>query len=502
VESFRLFVQRKGLPWGNNDPNGTIYEDKLSRLLPVAIMMYPLFSEQTMRTYFLANAGRRTELAVCKWLVTRKRFIAVATCFASMVSSVIAQSQSDLQSDSREVSANEIYRSRIRPLLESPDKSSCSECHLRGVELRDFLSADQAETFSELRARGWIDLENPDKSKLLEFISRSPEKPNELIDRVRKAEFAALKTWITAATKDPDLLKQPLQQDDDLQLPVEFIRHARNDHVLARFCEAIWSQLGRCASCHSPDRNQRQVEKHGEQMTWIVPRDPAATLALLVERQLIDLENPEQSELRTKPLILVEHGGGPKFSIGGHTDEQWQSFLKDYARIVRGEYSATSPLPTAIERRSWLSEMQLKITDLPKAWRGRLLTVSLHPKSSNGDWSDTPIAIADSPVNRRQLVWQHNFTVFQSTDKMDEVTDWSKPLVPEEVIPVGKYQLRLRLGRLVVSEEFKPVLPNGEHDPKELVATGEIKAPWPLGYQPPKIVSFSTLRTESDTARR
>lgn len=415
--------------------------------------------------------------------------IALATCFSIATAQLAAQSTADAST------AAEIYRARIVPLLQSPDKSSCTECHLRGVELKDFLSTDQAATFAELRSRGWIDIEHPEKSKLLQFVDRRPEKTDPILDRVRKAELVALTTWISAAVKEPELLKQPVKVDDDLKLPLEFIRHARHDQVVARFCEAIWSQLQRCAGCHSPERNEQQVKKHGEQMSWIVPRNPAATLSLLTERGLIDIEQPEQSELRTKPLILVEHGGGPKFAIGGPTDQRWRAFLEDYSKTVRGGYSIANPLPKPLERRSWLSEMQLKLTDLPEEWRGRLLVVSLHPQKSDGSWSDQPIAIGDSPVNRKQLVWQNALTVFQpiSTDKSS--VDWSKPLVAANVIPSGRYQLRLELGRLVVSEELKPVDQSNESNATKLVATGELEAPWPPGYQPPKILSFSQLKS-------
>ena len=184
--------------------------------------------------------------------------------------------------------AREIYTRRVMPLLESDAKSSCSECHFRGVELGDFLTRDPGETFAQLRGRGWIDIEQPEKSKLLDFLSRAPENGDPLIAKVRAAELTALREWITAAASEPSMLSAPVPSSKDLELPREFIRHARRDRVLASFSEAVWSQLARCVNCHSPDRNAKQVEKHGEQMSWIVPGNPAATLKVLTERELID----------------------------------------------------------------------------------------------------------------------------------------------------------------------------------------------------------------------
>jgi len=425
------------------------------------------------------------------------RFAMIVLCFFSSRTPLLAQNSTDGLSESPK-SAAEIFRSRIVPLLKSPEKSSCRECHLRGVELSDFLAEDQQQTFVNLRARGWIDVEHPENSKLLEFIQRHSGESSALIQRVRQAELSAMKNWIAAAVLEPELLSQPLPAENDLSLPTEFIRHTRQDQVVARFNEAIWSQLSRCASCHSPERNQQQVKKHGEQMSWIVPREPGLTLELLVARKLIDLEHPEQSELRTKPLVLVEHGGGPKFVIGGQTDRSWLAFLQDYGKLVQGELSSTDKLPKVLERRSWLSEMQLKITDFPESWKGRLLAVSLHPKNTDGTWSDIPIAIGDSPVNRRQLVWQHTLTVFQGVDSKTSATEWAKPLSAADAIPPARYQLRLRLGSLAVNEDFKPVQESGQSTPLVLVATSELDAPWPPGYQPPKILSFTALEQVQD----
>ncbi len=405
-----------------------------------------------------------------------------------------AQDSNDSPSETTNRAAD-IFRSRIVPLLKSNEKSSCSECHLRGIELSDFLAEDQKQTFVNLRARGWIDTENPENSKLLEFIQRHSEDSTALMKRVRDAELIALTQWIKAAVREPELLEQPLPAENDLTLSTEFIRYARQDKVLTRFCEAIWSQLSRCASCHSPERNQKQVLKHGEEMSWIVPGQPAATLSLLVERKLIDLENPEQSELRTKPLELVKHGGGPKFVIGGQTDQSWLAFVREYSMLVQGKRSAADAVPKALERRSWLSEMQLRITDLPAAWSGRLLALSLHSKNSDGTWNDIPIATGDSPVQRRRLAWQHTFTVFQSISSESDAAVWAMPLSAAEAIPAGRYQLRIQLGRLVVSEDFKPVPESDQLTPLVLVATSEIDAPWSPGYQPPKIMSFTELQS-------
>ncbi len=190
-------------------------------------------------------------------------------------------------------SPNDIYSKRVLPLLQSASSSSCSECHFKGVQLSDFLTEDAKQSFASLRARGWIDIQDPSKSKIIQFISRKSDSPDALIDKVREAELSAITAWVSAAVKDPELLNEPLPKHQDLQIATALVRHMRKDQLVNRFINVMWSQLERCANCHSPDRNQKQVEKNGEQMSWIVPSAPDKTLALLLERSLIDVEDPE-----------------------------------------------------------------------------------------------------------------------------------------------------------------------------------------------------------------
>ena len=376
-------------------------------------------------------------------------------------------------------SASEIYARRILPIIESSDRSSCSECHLRGVELKDFLSSDAAATFSALRGRGWIDVTAPEKSKLLEFISKQPDKGDPLLEKVRQAELAAVKQWLLAAVADPQLLAAKPTPLKDLELPLDFIRHARSDQMTARFADAVWSQLGRCVNCHSPERNAKQVKEHGAQMSWIVPSDPAATLKLLVERDLIDIAKPEDSQLRTKPLVIVEHGGGPKFVPGSETDRRWLEFLQDYSRSARADgYQVGDTLPALPQYRSWLSELQIRITDLPSAWNDRVMTVTLHRLNPDGKIDPRPAARGDSRVNPKQQVWQNALTLYalKPQSQGTSTRQWAQPLAVADSITEGEYVLQVAL-RSTTSEP-------------ELVGTFRLTAPWPPGYQPPKILSW------------
>src|SRR6478609_9916890 len=152
-------------------------------------------------------------------------------------------------------SASDIFSRRILPLAKADKPSSCAECHTAGVDLAQYIKDDAAGTFAALRAAGLVNAEQPEKSKLLEFIARAPEKGNPLVAKLRAEELSAFSTWIAAAAKDPQLASAPVHAEPiGPTLPAEVIRHARRDRILHSFMENIWIERERCAGCHSPDK--------------------------------------------------------------------------------------------------------------------------------------------------------------------------------------------------------------------------------------------------------
>lgn len=370
--------------------------------------------------------------------------------------------------------SSEIYSRRVLPLLRLPQGSSCKECHFSGVELSDFLSEQEAETFAKLRAGGWIDVKHPAHSKLLTFIRRHGEETSPALKKLRHDEMHALTSWIKSAVTNPELLSKKAAPNIGIELDDALIRHLRSDHVLSRFTDNIWTEMGRCINCHSPERNQKQVEKHGEQMSWIVPRDPEATLKHLRESGLIDLDEPDESEIRTKPTGLVEHGGGPKFPIGSDSDKRFLAFLRDYAKVVTGEYDSSNELPEPSEERSRATENFLRLIHLPKMWADKLMRVDLYARTDAG-WSKSRVATADSPVNGKQQIWQGIMRTVSPRDGD-----------PKEKLRPARY-----LARIYVDQEDRlrqdPDAPLTEND---FIGTIEFEGPWKLGWREPKIVDF------------
>jgi hypothetical protein len=426
------------------------------------------------------------------------RSFVVFLCFgATVVATCAAYEPAPIASDdhaarpqarpSDELPASEVFERRILPILRSDKASSCTECHFGGVELKNYIHDDQAATFAALRADGLIDVKAPDDSKLLEFISRHSEKTDPLMARVRENEYRAFRTWIHAAVRDPTLLAaKATDARVGSELSPDVIRHLRRDRVLAAFTENIWSEIGRCLHCHSPEKNQKFVEKHGEQMSWIRPGDPAGTLAQAVEQGIIDTESPEESLILLKPLVLVEHGGGPKFIAGSRTDKNFRRFLIDYAAVVKQRYQRKEQLPASPSHVTAPTGQHLRILNLPAGFDRNLLRADIY-RWTGDRWSEAPVAMADGPINGERRMWQS--MVFRITSREKQAGDAEGP--SEQQLPSGRYLIRIYLDEQDKAKQNRDY----ELGKDEFFAAIETDGPWPPGYQPPKIVEVRSIST-------
>lgn len=368
-----------------------------------------------------------------------------------------------------------IFQKRIVPILRAQRPSSCSECHLSGVDLKDYIRPTQPETFAALRDGGLIDVKNPTASKLLKFIDRKPEKPSLVTEKIRAEESAAFRAWIEAAVKDP-VLTAAKTADPAIgpQLPIEVIRHARQDRVLQSFLDNVWAESGRCAACHSPDRNQQQAKKHGDHISWIKLRDPQATLAHLLEHELIDVKEPEKSLLLLKPLNKVQHGGGVKMTEGDRTYAQFRRFIDDYAATQAGKYKDAKDLPAPSTEAATVSEIWFKLTDIPADYDKLVVRVDIHRwDDKTQQYSADRWATADRQVFGKGGLWQNHLTLVapKAAPRAQEYSKGAR-------LPGGKYVARVYLDR-----EDKLA----KHFPAELTAADKIAdieftSQWPAGY--------------------
>ena len=237
-----------------------------------------------------------------------------------------------------------VFEKRILPIFKSPNPSSCTECHLANLDIKNYILSTSEKTFLSMRDQGLVDMKEPEKSRILKFISmKDPNsKPNILMTKTRDEELKAFSEWIKACCKDEALIKMPKLTQEELggpEKPVEIVRHARKDRLLESFEQNIWAMRFRCMNCHTaghPDSVKLQKE-HGDRVTWF-KKTPAETMDyILTKTKLIDLDNPEKSLLLLKPLNEVKHGGGKKFIIGDLGYQSFRNWIEDYARIKSGK---------------------------------------------------------------------------------------------------------------------------------------------------------------------
>lgn len=298
-------------------------------------------------------------------------------------------------------SSRAVFERRILPILKSPNPSSCAECHLSGVDLKQYVRPTEAETFASLRDAGMIDLKQPDNSHLLKLIRMSRPNTPLVRQQAREAEYQAFRDWIVAAAHDPKMMTLPTTRKPiGPALPGAVIRHERMDSVLASFVRNVWSQQGRCMGCHTPgtDDYRKNVEKYGERVHWFIPDSPEATMRRLIEWKLIDVDKPEDSLLLLKPLNKVPHGGGVKFLYGDAGYKQFRAWIEDYAASVKRAYRSAADLPKPGPALVY-TDCILNVTGTPDAWGDRLLRVDIYGwDAARGAWSAQPVATGDRGV--------------------------------------------------------------------------------------------------------
>ncbi len=385
--------------------------------------------------------------------------------------SVQAEASDQSSSNFGSGTALAIFEKRILPIFQSVNPSSCVECHLSGVDLKEYIRPTQQQTFASLVSAGLIDMANPDDSKILQFISRQPKQPTLVTENVRRKEYEAFRDWVHAAVIDSTLIADKDAQPIGSQLPVEVIRHARNDRVLASFVENVWTEVGRCAACHSPDRNQKQVSEHGEQVSWIKLGDPEATLKYMLEAELIDAKNPANSLLLLKPMMQVKHGGGLKMVIGDRTYKQFRRFIDDYVAVVQSKYTKIELLPEPNPEASIVTDIWLKVEGIPAKFDKMLMQVDVYQMTDSG-WSENRMATSHRPMFGGGNLWQYSLSLTANKN-----SDWEKQ-IPSLKLPHGKYLVKLfvdQAGKL--QKDFAAKLSD-----EDFIGQIEVESEWPSGY--------------------
>ena len=383
-----------------------------------------------------------------------------------------------------EPTAREVFDRRIAPIFKSPNPSSCVQCHLAGVDLKDYLLADADKTFVSLRDQGLIDLDAPEKSKIVALIDMGGDAPNKPANavhaRVRQAERDAFVAWVAACAADPALRAAPKAGAKDLAKPARpdaVIRHARKDRVLESFEANVWAWRYRCMNCHTEGtpQNDKYRKEFGDRVAWVKKDGAAATLDSLIASKLIDPKQPEKSLLLRKPLG-EKHEGGLKFVVGDDAYKGFRRWVEDVAAMRSDKYAAAKDLPPAdAGPQRFGTDLWLKLTDCPPAWGESLLQARVFAWDDAAKaWEAAPVAVSDRVVSGKAKLWQHSLTLLAAKGS-DRATAW-RTGTPS--LPPGKYLVKVYLDRGgKLAKDWQATL--GDAD---FAGQSEFQAKWREGY--------------------
>lgn len=412
-----------------------------------------------------------------------------------VVGLIVLVSAAALRAEEPKPSAEDVFRQRILPIFHSPNPSSCIQCHLASVDLKDYIRPSHEQTFRSLRDQGLIDLDRPEDSKILRLIRRGEgESAGVALIRpeVRRAESEAFAAWIKACAADPALRNAPPLAESERAkpaAPAAVIRHGRADRLLESFERNVWAWRFRCMNCHTEGtpQNTKHRERFGNRVAWVKRDGAAATMAYLLQSRLIDVGRPEKSLLLAKPLGVVAHEGGQKFQPGDEAYKGFRTWLEDVAALRAGRYTSAAALPPDAGPERFGSDVWLKFTDTPREWGGHLLQVNVFAwDAATGAWEKEPIATSDRMVAGQARLWQHNLTLLAAKGS-ERARAWR---TGPPTLPPGRYLVQVsvdRAGRL--ARDWTATL--GESDDAGAV---EVRSAWPEGYDRMTTVDAGRVR--------
>ncbi len=375
-----------------------------------------------------------------------------------------------------------LFDRRILPLLKADKPSSCSECHLSGVDLKDYIRPTEQATFAALVAGKLVDTKSPQKSHLLDLIRKATPRTPLLTAKARDAEYSAFSDWIAAAVRNPALKPEPGTREAGPKTAPALVRHARLDRVVASFERNIWSQQGRCMGCHTEGRAEAKenARKFGERVQWMASDGAAETMRRVIAQGLIDLKKPDQSLLLLKPLNKVAHGGGVKFLMGDAGYKQFRAWIEDYSACVQGSYRSASALPQAPSERLIYTDSIFSPEQTPTEWGDKLLRVDLHAwNPARNEWNPVSIATGDREVSaqaRTTNIWLWKI-------------ERNAAAKPDMRIPEGRYLLKYYCD---TKDELNLDFRTPTDSAGFYQGSQEIRSAWPTGFGARTSVRVST----------
>ena len=427
-----------------------------------------------------------------------------------------------------EESANpaDVFNERILPIFQSESPSSCVQCHLASVDLKDYILPSSEQTFVSLRDQGLVDLADPQKSKILKLIrmgQKDADPGARLIhEKQRRAELTAFAAWITACAADESLRSLPAAKTlAKPAAPNAVIRHARRSRIVDSFVRNVWSQRMRCFPCHTPHeidadnpkhkiarRKQTEFAKKYDRTTLqrlhFFKKTPEETLDYLLSDSrtdradrlpLINIAKPRQSLLILKPTSKlprrnadktftapsyrepVSHMGGLKMHKDDQSYKSVLAWIQDYSQLTQGRYTSVKDLPAD----NWYpTQKVVRLRKVPDRFPvGTVFQIFVYSEAS------TPIAFTQGTVTPRRIVNGALFMLGGIANTAGK-TPVAAPLVP---LNAGQYTFKI-YADLNNAIDTAPTHILSERD---FVNSIEKSTNWPDGFRNATVLDGSGL---------
>ena len=428
----------------------------------------------------------------------------------------------------KEAEPKAIFEQRIMPILRSTNPSSCVQCHLASVDLKNYILPSAEKTFQSLRDQGLINLDTPADSKVLQLIQMGDQdldRGAKLIHaKTRQAEYQAFAAWIQSCCNDPKFRDLPPLDSNEVAKPpkpLDVIRHNRKDRVLDSFVRNVWSQRMRCYPCHTPfelevqaehsnprETHRKFEEQYGQRMN-IFRQSPAETMRHLIissrkpaadRLPLINTKEPRHSLLVLKPTakvpgkdangrpiapsnsLPVSHGGGLKMFVDDQSYKSFMAWIEDYARVVDDQYQSAHDLPLD----NWIpTKHVIRMSDVPKNW-SETSAVQMFVyawDTANSTWDSRPTAFTQGRITPRSFVNGSLFLFGSSTHSGESQSEKSS-------LPAGKYLVKVYVDQRQRMSNNATLLLSDE----DFIGQAEIEAQWREGFQSAEIFSADKLK--------
>lgn len=436
----------------------------------------------------------------------------VPILFVVLISNTVSAADGD---------AMQIFNDRIMPIFRSDKPSSCVQCHLASVDLKDYIRPSQKDTFAALRQQGLVDVDRPLESKILKLIrmgdADQDARARRIHEKTRQLEFSAFQAWIKACCADSELRTATAEEGVEVgpAADLHVVRHTRKSRLVESFAQKIWSQRMRCFPCHTPHEFESSNPKHsvgkkryadlaqkfGRRMD-IFGETPEATLDRLVASSrrkipgrlpLLNLEEPANSLLVLKPtarlpsklddgefdkpssVLPVSHMGGLKMHRNDPSYKSFVAWIQDYANAANGKYISVDDLP----QDNWIATQKiLRVKDIPQSWgKSPVVQLFVYAASEDGAFGTRPVAFTQGPVTPRRMV---NGPLFLLPDLNDESTH-PNPLKG------GRFLVKICVDHQAQLEQHPELL----LDTTNATTQFEIQAKWQDGWKLAEVHSLN-----------